>query len=65
MEASRFLIDPVGVDPYYLSRISDEYLMTLPGNGRHSLKKVLEDKIIRISEKNRPFSFNTELIGEY
>lgn len=43
--------NPIGVDPYYLARISDEYLLTLPGNGRNSLKKVLLDKIIRIVRK--------------
>ena len=56
--------NPVGVNPYYLARISDEYLLTLPGKGRNSLFQVLTDKIRRINRQKRNFGAHSQLANE-
>jgi len=57
--------NPIGVSPYYLARMNDDYIVTLPGKGRNSLFKVLMDKILRTSEQKRNFGIHSELLREF
>jgi hypothetical protein len=50
---NRRATNPIGVNPNYLARMKDDYLVTLPGNGRSSLFKVMRERIIMAtSQKN-------------
>lgn len=44
--------NPIGTDPYYISRISEDYLMALPGKGRQQLLRLLLNKTKRIKKKH-------------
>lgn len=51
---NRRAINRLGDDPYHVARLSDDYLLTLPGIGRHILPRILADKTMRILEKHLP-----------
>ena len=46
-------MNTVGTNPYLLARMSEDYVWTLPGEGRKELYCVLMDKIVRTVRKDR------------
>ncbi len=44
-------VNRVGDDPFYIRRINDEYVFSLPGTGRKSLTRLLANKYVNILRK--------------
>ena len=44
-------VNCVGDDPYYLARMNDEYLFSLPGKGREALHELLIKKYLRVTTR--------------
>ena len=56
--------NPIGIDPFYLARINDDYLLTLPGEGRIGLLKLLLDKAIRLAGQKSAFTEYSSALSE-
>ena len=53
-----------GADPYHCPRLEDRFLYRLPGEGRWSLLKILQQKFVRYGTRRDPLIRQTNLYAE-
>ncbi len=45
-------LNDISTNPFYISRITDDYIFTLPGKGRRSLHEIIAEKFLNIKDNN-------------